>query len=47
MEVRVWVPTEYYWDCKFYLNEQIRVAFDKAGISIPFNQLDVNVHNVD
>lgn len=47
MEVRVWVPTEYYWDCKFHLNEQIRVAFDKAGISIPFNQLDVNVHNVD
>lgn len=47
MEVRVWVSTEYYWDCKFYLNEQIRVAFDKAGISIPFNQLDVNVHNVD
>ena len=47
MEVRVWVPTEYYWDCKFYLNEQIRVAFDKAGISIPFNQLDVNEHNVD
>ena len=47
MEVRVWVPTEYYWDCKFYLNENIRVSFDKAGISIPFNQLDVNVHNVD
>lgn len=47
MEVRVWVPTEYYWDCKFYLNENIRVSFDKAGISISFNQLDVNVHNVD
>ena len=47
MEVRVWVPTEYYWDCQFYLNENIRVSFDKAGISIPFNQLDVNVHNVD
>ena len=27
--------------------DELKMLFDKAGISIPFNQLDVNVHNVD
>lgn len=45
MEVRMWVATENYWDGKFYLNETIRVKLDEAGITIPYNQLDVRILN--
>ena len=45
LAVRLWVKTEDYWDLNFYMNEQVKLAFDKVGISIPFNQLDVNLHS--
>lgn len=45
LEVRMWVATENYWDGKFYLNEKIRVELDAAGITIPYNQLDVRIVN--
>lgn len=41
--VRVWCNTENYWNLKFDLTEQIKDAFDKNGIAIPFPQLDVHV----
>lgn len=41
--VRVWVKNESYWDLNFDLIEQIKDGFDKNGISIPFNQLDVHI----
>ncbi len=44
--VRVWVLNEHYWDVYFYLNEYVKKAFDENGISIPFPQTDVHVHNV-
>lgn len=40
---RVWVNTEDYWLLNFDLHEQVKKGFDDAGISIPFNQLDVNL----
>lgn len=43
LAVRIWVKTENYWDLNFYMNEQVKLAFDHAGISIPFNHLDVTV----
>ena len=43
MLLRVWVPTDKYWESKFRLNEQVKEAFDAAGIEIPYNQLDVHV----
>lgn len=42
---KVWVETANYADLSLQLHEQIKVAFDKEGISIPFNQLDVHVTN--
>ncbi len=44
LAVRIWVLSENYWDLNFYMNEQVKLAFDKAGITIPFDQLDVNLH---
>lgn len=41
--LRAWVATEEYWKTKWRLNEQIKLAFDEAGISIPYQQLDVHM----
>lgn len=42
---RVWCKAENYWTLHFDLIEQVRVEFSKAGIEIPYNQLDVHVNN--
>ncbi len=39
---RVWVGTDDYWTLKFDLLEESKRRFDAAGISIPYNQLDVH-----
>ena len=41
---KVWVNNEDYWTVKFDLIEQVKAEFDKLGISIPFNQLDVHIN---
>ena len=45
MLLRVWTPTNKYWDVKFRLTEAVKTTFDEAGIEIPFNQLDVHLIN--
>lgn len=42
---RVWVKNADYWTVNFYLVEEIKKAFDKNGITIPYNQLDVHIKN--
>ena len=44
--VRPWVKTADYWRVYFDLTEAIKKRFDEAGISIPFPQQDVYIHNV-
>ena len=41
--LRVWVLTKDYWTVYFDLLEDIKKEFDKNGIEIPFNQLDVHM----
>jgi hypothetical protein len=43
MDLKVWCRNEVYWDVKYYLEEEVKMAFDKAGVVIPFPQLDVNL----
>ena len=40
--VRPWAKSEYYWDVYFYMHENIKKEFDKAGVSIPFPQMDIH-----
>lgn len=47
LEIRMWTATDDYWNGKFYLNEAIKEAFDNDGIRIPYNQLDVTVHQAE
>ncbi|MCB9161084.1 MAG: mechanosensitive ion channel [Caldilineaceae bacterium] len=44
-DVRPWVKTSDYLAVKYALTEQIKLRFDAQGISIPFPQMDVHVHN--
>lgn len=40
---RFWLNSEDYWKAYFYMQENVKLAFDAEGISIPFNQLDIHI----
>jgi len=42
--VRPWVDTSNYWGTKWELTQQIKEAFDKEKISIPFPQRDIHIY---
>lgn len=41
--VRPWCKNENYWNVHFYMQENIKKEFDKAGVGIPFPQMDVHI----
>ena len=43
---RPWVNTAHYWDVYFNITEAAKKALDAQGISIPFPQRDLHLHNV-
>ena len=44
---RPWVNTADYWDVYFNITEAAKKALDAQGISIPFPQRDIHIHNAD
>lgn len=42
--VRVWVQTDQYWPLRWKILEDIKKAFDENNITIPYDQLDVNLN---
>ena len=44
MGLRFWVPMDEYWKVRWAVLEEIKVEFDKRGIEIPYNQLEVKIH---
>ena len=44
---RGWTATGDYWQSRWDILEEVKLRFDEAGISIPYNQLDVNVNYTD
>ena len=45
--VRAWVNTPDYWEVRFFLIENIKLVFDKEGITIPYPQQDVHHYKKD
>ena len=45
--VRPWVETDNYWDVYWDITRTVKERFDAEGVSIPFPQRDVHVHQVD
>jgi len=43
--VRPWVKSEEYWDVRFSLTEQLKLAFDEPGFPFPFPSRDLFLHN--
>ena len=44
--VRLWAKTEDYWGVYFDMQEAVKKSFDQQGISIPYPQQDVHMHQV-
>ncbi|MBQ3136149.1 MAG: mechanosensitive ion channel [Clostridia bacterium] len=42
---RIWCSGADYWDVYFAMQEDVKIAFDKNGITIPYNQMDVHIVN--
>lgn len=42
--VRPWVKTDDYWDVYWDITKEVKLRFDREGISIPFPQQDVHLH---
>ena len=44
--VRPWVETENYWDVHWDITRSVKERFDEEGVSIPFPQRDVHLHQL-
>jgi small conductance mechanosensitive channel len=42
--VRPWVKTDDYWDVFWDVTREVKLRFDREGISIPFPQRDVHYY---
>ena len=45
MGIRFWIKSDKYYDAKWATTEAIKIQFDKHGIEIPYNQLEVTLNN--
>ena len=43
LDVKAWCDTEKYWDVKYFLEENVKLAFDEHDIEIPYPQMDVHI----
>ncbi len=47
IEVLAWCNTENYYPAKYYLQEEVKKAFDESGIDIPYPQLVIHMGEDD
>lgn len=45
--VRPWVKSADYWAVMWDMNEKVKLAFDEAGISIPYPQMDIHINKTE
>ena len=43
MDLKVWCLTQNYQDVKYYLEEQVKLAFEEAGVVMPYPQMEVRL----
>lgn len=43
MGARCWIKSEDYWNARWRIMENVKLTFDKEGVSLAFPQLEVNV----
>ncbi|HIU25044.1 MAG TPA: mechanosensitive ion channel family protein [Candidatus Copromorpha excrementigallinarum] len=43
IDLKAWCRTDDYWDVKYYLEEEVKLAFDENHITIPYNQVEVHI----
>ena len=43
LDLKVWCLNSEYFDVKYYLEENVKLAFDEAGINIPYQTMDVRI----
>ena len=43
LDLKVWCGTSEYFDVKYYLEEAVKLAFDKENIVIPYPRMDVSI----
>ena len=42
-QLRVWCPTDDYWEVRFAVTEKVKQIFDERGVHIPFPQMDIHI----
>ncbi|WP_345988326.1 mechanosensitive ion channel domain-containing protein [Sulfurimonas sp. HSL1-2] len=45
--VRAWVKSEEYWDAYFGIIEEVKLALDANGITIPYPQMDIHLDSTE
>lgn len=45
LSLRTWVKMDDYWDVYYYLNEAVKLAFDKHHIQLSYHRLSVQIEN--
>ncbi|MGB0864300.1 MAG: mechanosensitive ion channel family protein [Saprospiraceae bacterium] len=43
LAVRPWCHPDHYWDVYFYMHEELKKAFDREDIGIPYATYDINI----
>ena len=39
----IWCSSNDYWNVFYYMQEEVKIAFDKNNVSIPYGQLDIHI----
>ena len=46
LTVRAWAKTADFWSVYFAGIQSVKEAFEKAGVEIPFRQVDINIRQI-
>ena len=45
VDFKVWTNNSAYWDTYYYIQENVKNAFDRESIEIPYPHMEVRLHN--